>query len=304
MSFFRNYRRAGPLQAPPEPGYTVHNMSGNSKVHHGVPAESLAVLKPHKLGRHHHKVPHHIREATNKNPRLIGDYFLRNYRINLELNRVDVQEQQNEEPDCIYRSPMGKVGFSIQRGLLAEVLECYYGGTLVPSQDTPPISTSEQRMRNRLGMDITDIFARSILAGDNFGPLESYENDYEKTEWEYVAQFQYVSHLTGSHASIFIHLDAGLVDELTSRLAAPPVPRAEGDPVDYIKHLPVRLNCVIAAVQMPLEQVLGLQPDDILLMRPLDRYEVRINQQKLFRGTIFEEDGALFLTSLESVNSQ
>ena len=48
----------------------------------------------------------------------------------------------------------------------------------------------------------------------------------------------------------------------------------------------------------------SLQLDDILMLRPLDRYEVRINQQKLFRGTIFEEDGALFLTSLESVNPQ
>ena len=61
---------------------------------------------------------------------------------------------------------------------------------------------------------------------------------------------------------------------------------------------------MVAAAQMPLAQVLALQLDDILMLRPLDRYEVRINQQKLFRGTIFEEDGALFLTSLESVNPQ
>jgi len=77
-----------------------------------------------------------------------------------------------------------------------------------------------------------------------------------------------------------------------------------GNPIDHIKHLPVRLDCVVASAQMPLAQVLALQPDDILMLRPLDRYEVRINQQKLYRGTIFEEDGALFLTSLESVNPQ
>ena len=66
----------------------------------------------------------------------------------------------------------------------------------------------------------------------------------------------------------------------------------------------MRLDCVVASAQMPLAQVLALQLDDILMLRPLDRYEVRINQQKLYRGTIFEEDGALFLTSLESVNPQ
>jgi len=279
-------------------------MTGNAKVHHGVPAQSLTVLKPQKLGRHHHKIPQYIKESTNKNPRLIGDYFLRNYRINLELNRIDVQEERGEEPDCIYRSAMGKVGFSIDRALLTEALECYYGGTVIASQDTPPISTSEQRMRNRLGMDITDIFARSILSGETFGKLDSYRNDYEETSWEYVAEYEYISHITGSRSSIYLYLDTELVDELTSRLAGPPVPRLPGNPIDHIKHLPVRLDCVVAAAQMPLAQVLALLLDDILMLRPLDRYEVRINQQKLFRGTIFEEDGALFLTSLESVNTQ
>ena len=279
-------------------------MTGNAKVHHGVPAQSLTVLKPQKLGRHHHKIPQYIKESTNKNPRLIGDYFLRNYRINLELNRIDVQEERGEEPDCIYRSTMGKVGFSIDRALLTEALECYYGGTVMASQDTPPISTSEQRMRNRLGMDITDIFARSILSGETFGKLDSYRNDYEETNWEYVAEYEYISHITGSRSSIYLYLDTELVDELTSRLAGPPVPRLPGNPIDHIKHLPVRLDCVVAAARMPLAQVLALQLDDILMLRPLDRYEVRINQQKLFRGTIFEEDGALFLTSLESVNPQ
>lgn len=278
-------------------------MTGNAKVHHGVPAQSLTVLKPQKLGRHHYKIPQYIKESTNKNPRLIGDYFLRNYRINLELNRIDVQEERGEEPDCIYRSAMGKVGFSIDRALLTEALECYYGGTVIASQDTPPISTSEQRMRNRLGMDITDIFARSILSGETFGKLDSYRNDYEETSWEYVAEYEYISHITGSRSSIYLYLDTELVDELTSRLAGPPVPRLPGNPIDHIKHLPVRLDCVVAAAQMPLAQVLALQLDDILMLRPLDRYEVRINQQKLFRGTIFE-DGALFLTSLESVNPQ
>ncbi|WP_313225598.1 FliM/FliN family flagellar motor switch protein [Stutzerimonas chloritidismutans] len=279
-------------------------MTGNSKVHHGVPAQSLTVLKSQKLGRHHHKIPQYIKESTNKNPRLIGDYFLRNYRINLELNRIDVQEERSEEPDCIYRAAMGKVGFSIDRALLTEALECYYGGTIIASQDTPPISTSEQRMRNRLGMDITDIFARSILSGETFGKLDSYRNDYEETSWEYVAEYEYISHITGSRSSIYIYLDTDLVDELTSRLAGPAPARLPGNPIDHIKHLPVRLDCVVASAQMPLAQVLALQLDDILMLRPLDRYEVRINQQKLYRGTIFEEDGALFLTSLESVNTQ
>ncbi len=279
-------------------------MTGNSKVHHGVPADRLTRLKPQKLGRHYHKIPQYIRELTSKHPRIISDYFLRNYRINLELNRVDVHEQQLQRPaECTYRCPFGKVGFAIDRALLTEALECYYGGTCLPSHDEPPISTSEQRMRERLGKDIANLFARKLLSGATFGELVRHENAYEQVEWEYVAEFSYTSHLTGSQSSIFIFLDNPLVDELTSRLTGPATSRPTGSPANNIRHLPVRLDCVIAALQMPLAQVLALKPGDILMVRLLERCEVQINQQKLFRGSLFEEDGALFLTSLESMKN-
>lgn len=281
-------------------------MIGNSKVHHGVPAEGLTVLKPQKLGRHYHKIPRHIKETISKHPRLIGEYFLNNYRLDLELSRIDIQEQRQQPPECIYYSSFGKAGFSIDRALLTETLESYYGGTVSSSQNTPPISASEQRMRNRLGADIANLLLRAMLSGENLGELISSANDYEEATWEYVAEFEYISQVTGSKSSIFIYLDTDLADELILRLTgpAPARPAATGNPIDNIKHLPVRLDCVIAMTQMPLSQVLALEPNDVLMVRPLDRYEIRINQQKLFRGAIFEDDGALYLTSLESVNSQ
>lgn len=278
-------------------------MTGHSKVHHRVPAENLTRLKPQKLGRHYHKIPQYIKEIASKYPRIIGDYFLRNYRINLELHKVEVLEERESAPDCIYKSTLGKVGFAIDRPLLTEALECYYGGTGLPSHDAPPISTSEQRMRNRLGIDITQIFARALLSGSTFGNLAPHENDFDPAVWEYVAEFKYISHLTGNQSSIFLYLDNQLVDELTARLSGPVSSNLSGDPSRHIQHLPVRLECVVAALQMPLSQVLALQLGDILMVRLLERTEVRINQQRLFRGTIFEDDGSLFLTSLESVKN-
>jgi len=76
-----------------------------------------------------------------------------------------------------------------------------------------------------------------------------------------------------------------------------------GNSLNQIRQLPVRLDCVVASLQMPLSQVLALRPGDILPMRLLERCDVQINQQKLFRGAIFEDDGSLFLTSLESVKT-
>lgn len=278
-------------------------MAGNSKVHHKVASENLTRLKPQKLGRHYHKIPLYIRELSSKYPRVISDYFLRHYRINLEFINVVVHEQRADAAECIYYSALGKVGFSMDRALLTEVLECYYGGVSIPNQDTPPVSVSEQRMRSRLGIDVAQIFAQALLSGETFGDLKAFDNAYEEVQWEYIAEFQYHSHITNKQASIFIYLDTQLVDELTSRMSNPLPPPTGVSPVQQIKNLPVRLNCVIAALQMPLSQVLALKTGDIVLMRMRDRCDVEINQQKLFRGALFEDDGALFLTSLESVKT-
>ncbi|MDZ4261969.1 MAG: FliM/FliN family flagellar motor C-terminal domain-containing protein [Pseudomonadota bacterium] len=278
-------------------------MTISAKVHHKVAADQLTRLKPHKLGRHYHKIPQFIHEISNKYPRVISDYFLRNYRINLELNRVQVHEERTADAECIYRSALGKVGFAIDRSLLTEVLECYYGGIGLPNQGDTPVSMSEQRMRSRLGIDVAQIFAQSLLAGETFGDLKPWENAYETTQWEYIAEFQYHSHITGKQSSIFIYLDTQLVDELTTRMASPaPLPTGIS-PINQIIHLPVKLNCVVAAMQMPLAQVLALQVGDIVMMRMRERCDVEINQEKLFRGAMFEDDGALFLTSLESVKT-
>lgn len=65
----------------------------------------------------------------------------------------------------------------------------------------------------------------------------------------------------------------------------------------------MRLDCVLASLQMSLADVLALRPGDILVARLQEPVDVCINQHPLFRGSIFEESGSLFLTSLESVKN-
>ena len=279
-------------------------MTGIKKVHHGVPAERLIRLKPQKLGRHYHKIPQYICEFSNKHPRIISDYFLRNYRINIELLKVEVLEFASQpEAECVYRSAFGKFGFTIDRVLLSEALECYYGGTCLPNQEQPPESASEQRLRARLGLDIAQLFSRSLFAGKPLGRLEAHDNTYDEVIWEYVAQFKFTSHITGSQGSIYLYLDTDLADELTARLGPSQSQSSPGGSLELVRQLPVRLDCVLASLQMPLSQVLDLRPGDVISLRMGERCDVQINQQKLFRGVIFEDDGSLFLTSLDSVKT-
>ena len=279
-------------------------MIGHKKILHRVPAEQFTRLKPQKLGRHYHKVPAYIKELAGKYPKVISDYVLTHYRINIERCAVRIDEHFTDSPQCRYRSAIGRIGFSIDRPLLTELLESYYGGATLPCQDTPPVSTSEERMRERLGIDIAKICARIMLGGVPLQHIDASVSAYEEIHWSYRVEFAYRSHVSGSVSSIWLYLDGAVVDELTRKLTdALPATAAELT-VQRIHDLPVQLDCILASAQMPLASVLDLRLDDILLMRLLDRCEVHIKQQKLFHGAIAESDGSLFLTSLDSVKSQ
>lgn len=278
-------------------------MIGHNKILHRVPEDQFSRLKPQKLGRHYHKVPAYLKELAGKHPKVISDYVLSHYRINIDRTAVRVDEHFKDSPQCRYRSSIGNIGFSVERLLLTELLESYYGGTTLPSQDAPPVSTSEERMRERLGIDIAGICARIMFGDVSLQQIDASVSAYEEIHWSYRVEFTYQSLANGSVSSIWLYLDGTVVDELTRTLTdAHPVTAAEPT-AQRIHELPVKLNCILASAQMPLASVLALQLDDILLMRLLDRCEVHIKQQKLFHGAISESDGSLFLTSLDSVKS-
>lgn len=279
-------------------------MTGYKKVQYHVPAEDLIFLKPEQLGRYYHKVPIYIKELAGKYPKAISDYFLSTYRINSDLRDVFIHESLQSPPQCRYITDMGKVGFGIDRPLLAELLESYYGGSTPPAQDEPPVSASENRMRQRLGIDIANICARVLMGGVSLGHIDSSVSTYEEISWGYCIEFVFFSPATQTDSSLRLYLDAQVVDELTRRLSdEQPSPPPEL-PEHRIAQLPVHLHCVLARAHMPLASVLALELGDILMVRLLDRCEVHIKQQKLFHGAISEDDGALFLTSLDSVKSR
>ena len=279
-------------------------MTGYKKIQYQASAEPLIRLKPEKLGRYYHKVPVYIKEVAGKYPKAISDYFLSTYRINSDLRNVYVHETFQHTPQCPYNTGVGKIGFSIDRHLLAELLESYYGGSTPPTQDEPPVSASENRMRMRLGVDISNICARLLMGGEPLGHIDTYVSSYEEIKWGYCVEFVFFSHATQVESALYLYLDAHVIDEMTRRLSdIRPKPQTE-HPGHRIAQLPVQLDCVLARAQLPLSSVLALKIDVILMVRLLDRCEVHIKQQKLFHGAISEDNGALFLTSLDSAKSQ
>lgn len=278
-------------------------MMPHTKVHHAVPADSLTFLKPEKLGRHYHKVPAYIKGMTSKYARVIPDYFLSQYRINSDLQQVHIHEHFTREPDCRYHTEIGTLGFSLDRPLLAVLLESYYGGISHSHQNDSPISASETRLLARMGIDLCRLCARMLSGGTPLQHIDDAVSTYEEIHWAYCVEFVFGHLAAGAEASVYLFLDSHAVDELTRHLSEPaPPPSAQPDE-QRISQLPVRLDCVLARLQMPLVSVLALSVDDIVMVRLLERCEVHIKQQKLFHATLAEDDGALYLTSLDSVKS-
>mgnify|MGYP001350158475 CR=1 FL=1 len=277
-------------------------MTGKTRVFHNVPADRVLKIEPRKLGRHYYKIPQKINEVAESHPRFISDYFLSHYRTGIEFKKTLIRETEAGTPDCFFLSSFGRVGFAIDRKLLNEALEGYYGGTNPTGTTLAPTTSSEQRLRARLAQDVIDLFARALLSGESFGPLRAAENAYEDPAWEYVVEFQHQNKTTDEAVSVFIYLDAELADELVRRLTDGAPSHAGGDPSENIKQLPVQLDCVLAELHMPLFEVLSLQTGDVVALRAFDSCAVQISQQTYFRGAVYEADGALCVTSLEPVN--
>lgn len=271
------------------------------KVRNDAPAEAYVRLKPHTLGRHYHRVPAYLRDMLHKHPQVISDYFLSSFRVNLEFQNVKVYEQPPRAAQCQFRSRYGRVGFAMDRSLLAESLEAYYGGNYSPRQD-PPESISEHRLRARIGVEVLGLFARTLLGGQSFGELSLFDHTYSETQWECIVELNFQSHTAEQPATLIIYLDEQMLDLLTSRMAAPSLAPEPANLMEQVLKLPVQLTCVVARVQLPLAEVSALKPGDILPIRMAERCDVTVRQQRLFRGALTEEDGALFLTSLERVS--
>jgi flagellar motor switch protein FliM len=275
-------------------------MTGHAKVQHGVARDGLTLLRPSKLGRPYHSAAQRITDTLGKHPRWLGDYFLRHYRIALEGDGTTLHEQPPRPADYHYQSRLGRFGFSADRVLLAELLECYYGSARLGEPVAQLVSASEQRLHLRLGQDLVRLCGELLLGGYELSRLESASPRADEP-WEFVLELNLLSPVSGQRGAVLIYLDEALVDEIIHRLPGTEAgARGHSAPV-AIGQLPVRLDCVLAHLRMPLSRALALKPDDILMLRLPDRCDVRINQLTLFTGAVAQQGGALVLNSLESV---
>ncbi|MGY5839903.1 FliM/FliN family flagellar motor switch protein [Vibrio chemaguriensis] len=95
--------------------------------------------------------------------------------------------------------------------------------------------------------------------------------------------------------SIYLKLDSHLIQTLIEQLELQPDTDLYQPFCRSLEATPVRLNVVLSKKKMPLSDVVGLQPNDILPIELLNTVPVSIGNQSLFTGRIAEQDGQLVL---------
>lgn len=274
---------------------------GSLKVRHQVAREGLAFLRPEKLGRHYHGAAQRISEAFAKQPRVLEDYFVRQYRIALECAGVTLHDQPPRAAEYHYQSSLGRLGFSADRQLLVDLLESYYGGAPLPESNPVAPTASEQRLGERLGLELLQLTGRLLLGDLGLGRVAPRLSP-DQEPWEYTLELAIGNPANGNRGVLLIYLDAEVIDTIIRNL-----PREERGanvqaPPIAITALPVAINCVLVRLRMPLAQALTLKVDDVLPVRLAERCDVCINQRPLFTGSLAQHAGALVLKSLESAN--
>ncbi|EIS35120.1 hypothetical protein YPPY54_0883, partial [Yersinia pestis PY-54] len=99
----------------------------------------------------------------------ISLYFLKKYRINITLDDIKFQTNCSHKNAKMLTSQMGNIAFDIDRLLLLNILNDYYGlsqekyGLSQEKKTTTtgklsPLTKTEERLKNKLGLEITDLF--------------------------------------------------------------------------------------------------------------------------------------------------
>lgn len=98
-----------------------------AKVYNHDPRPDIVSLEINKLGRPHHKIPKIVNSYFSIIESEISLYFLKKYRINITLDDIKFQTNCSHKNAKMLTSQMGNIAFDIDRLLLLNILNDYYG---------------------------------------------------------------------------------------------------------------------------------------------------------------------------------
>ncbi len=280
------------------------------RIHQGSNLSGIMKLEVNKLGRPYHKVPKVFNDHFDILDAKISIYFLKKYRVNVALQDLTFQMDHVQKYAQLFSTQFGNVAFDIDRTLLLNILNDYYGLSkehIQPDENKDtPVTKTEERLKAKLGSELTS----RVLCQEIFKEELEIKPDYSSVvnHWSYRLTFSLEGYDGGN---FYLFLDGYHVDKLLAALRHPAEDELRNtdvvspQPLDtMIGALPIKLTGRLASLNMTVAQLMQLQPGEVLPISMPDRCPLLIGQQQLFTAVIAEERGKLFFSEFNDKTNE
>ncbi|WP_165431005.1 FliM/FliN family flagellar motor switch protein [Atlantibacter hermannii] len=266
-------------------------------------------LEVNRLGRPYHRLPDVFNSQFDIMDLRLGNWFLKKHRANILLKNITFKMDVGNKSAELLTSPIGNVGFDIDRALLLALLDKFYGMENSVEQETHTslLTKTEQRLKSRMASDIiTLLFSPECL---NL-PLPVKPNSTGvQTHWAWQAIFSLGDEPDKSFSLL---LDDAHTDFILNRLRKHDKHQArEGRASDKaafadslvaaVNTLPMNLTVKVAELSLNVAMLTTLRPGDILPVSLPESFPVFIGSSPLFTGAIVEEHDRLILSDIKEI---
>ncbi|WP_312742649.1 FliM/FliN family flagellar motor switch protein [Cedecea neteri] len=272
------------------------------RIHHRDRLPDLVKLEVNKLGRPWHKLPKIMNDCFDILDARLSIYFLKKFRVNVMLKNMTFAIDKHYKNTQIFSTDYGNLGFDIDRILLLNILHDYYGLSKDSAQVVPdlsqPISKTEERLKNKLGQELTAL----LINKETFGEELEIKNDYSTviSQWSWCITFCLEGYEQGGFTLLLDHLH---VDRMLATLRLPDSGDGEresalsaGQIERLFYDLPLKLNGRLASLNLTVAQIADIEPGDIIPISLNQPVPVFIGKEQIFTAEIAEDRGKLLLS--------
>ncbi|WP_313050435.1 FliM/FliN family flagellar motor switch protein [Atlantibacter subterraneus] len=266
-------------------------------------------LEGNRLGRPYHRLPDVFNRKFDVIELRLGNWFLKKHRANIQLKNISFKMDVVNKSAELLASPIGDVGFDIDRSLLLTLLDNFYGMEISAddASNDSVLTKTEQRLKSRMAVEIISLLFNSESLNLPL-PVKPNSNGIQ-THWAWQAIFSLSDDASRTFSLL---LDDAHTDYILNMLRKHDKHQArEGRPHDKtlsaesvaaaVSTLPLNLKIKVAELSLNVAMLTTLRPGDILPVSLPDAFPIYIGSAQLFTGMIVEEHDRLMLSDIKEI---
>lgn len=210
--------------------------------------------------------------------------------ISLEFSGIELHKCSNQPhahmASTFRHQHQGLLRASVSKNILLNLSDHFYAAAIQrPADSACTVTSSDSRLQQRLGQ----------LVASHIAPEDMWQSTEATFSDEIGLQANFIIRHGNTCGELLIELDATLIQTLIDELVVDSQEPILAKFTDVLSQTPVIMNAILCRKEMPLDQVLSLQPNDIINIDLLSNVPVSIGQEHLFNGRVAEQNSQLVL---------